>query len=182
MFANVICVCLSNIQWILSIVLVLLTWSIVTAALQAIHVLDPAEEEQQQSEESLQPPPQTHQPPPVQTANQNQPNTTFFLSVIPVQEPIRDDTPPPNNNSSWSDKSQANPAPRPKNSGNVTPGTASSSIYDTADAHEEDDDDDDEYKKQTEDAAEKPAHDHFRYAISTDIDLSATVNYRLMEL
>lgn len=154
--------------------LVLLTSSIVTASLQQpIHVLDPTEEEQQLSEESLQPPPQ--QPvPATQTHNQNQPNTTFFLSVIPVQEPIKDDTPPPPTDiSSWGDKSQENPSPT--NIGNVTPGTASNN------AHEEDHDNGDEHKNRAEDEADKPSHDHFRYAISTDIDLSATVNYRLME-
>lgn len=111
---------------IIPFLLVLLSWSLVRA-LQPIHVEDPADQEQQN---------------PNPTAS----NTTFFLSVIPVQEPIRGDTPPP--------------APSEQTTtGNVTPGTESN-IYEA------------DHGDTTREDAPKTAHDHFRYAISTDIDLS----------
>lgn len=140
-------------KWIISFLLVLLSWSLVLA-LQAIHVEDPAD--QPQDSEQQQEQPQNHNP----TAASN---TTFFLSVIPVQETIRDDTPPPMtsvtssapNNPRWSDKSQVEPT----TTGNVTPGTESN-IYEASEDSDSRGD------------AQKTAHDHFRYAISTDIDLS----------
>lgn len=142
----------TTMKWILSVLLVLFSWSLVLA-LQAIHIEDPAEQEQQQ-------PPQNHNP--------TQSNTTFFLSVIPVQEPIRDDIPPPlsaqaspsssPNNSQWSDKSLSGPT----TSRSITPVTQSN-IYK--------EDDSDTRRGADDDDAQKTAHDHFRFAISTDIDL-----------
>lgn len=125
---------------IITFLLVLISGSVVLA-LQPIHVEDPADQEQQHP-------------------NPSASNTTFFLSVIPVQEPIRGDTPPPvpssaPSNPQWSDKSQSEQV----TTGNVTPGTESN-IYEA------------DHSDTTREDAPKTAHDHFRYAISTDIDLS----------
>lgn len=135
-------------KWMLFSVLVIVSWSLVLT-LQAIHVEDPEEDNHNNDNNNN----DDQQRVPEQPKHVMPSNTTFFLSVIPVQEPIRDDTPSPtittptSSESQWGDKSQQ---AEPTTSGIATP---PANIYE------------DEGRK---------AHDHFRYAISTyNIDLSS---------
>ena len=109
-------------------------------ALQPIHVVDP-------NEDATQPPPAPQFP--MVHHNATLPNTTFFLSVIPVQEPIKDDTPPPGAASSDSSVTTTSEG------GRITPPTPPSSYDDVEEIERQ-------RERDEEEEAQRTAHDVFR--------------------
>lgn len=126
------------------LVFILFSWSFVLA-IEPIRVEDPSETTSQES------------------PNNSQSNTTFFLSVIPVQEPGREDSATPQvqlssvltNNSQWSDNNKS-PIPAASTTSNAAPVTEVNI-------------DEDSRSDTSAESAVKTSHEEFRFVINTDI-------------